>query len=54
MQIFSEACEIQFSNTSEFYNCVEYKSYTKEEIILGTVQNLRIQNQKVSYLKNFF
>ena len=46
MQIFSAACEIQFSNTSEFYNCVEYKSYTKEEIILGTIRNLRIQNQK--------
>ena len=39
MQIFSEACGMEFSNTSEFYNCVESQSYMREEIILGNENN---------------
>ena len=36
LKTFSEACGIKFSNTSDFYNCIQNQSYTEQDIILGT------------------
>ena len=37
-KIFTEACDYELSNISDFYNCVKNQTYTEEDLILGTVK----------------
>ena len=40
LKVFSEACGMIFSNTSDFYNCVQNQSYTAQNIILGMEKDI--------------